>query len=1149
MEDSLTKLIALYLPQYHRIPENDKWWGDGFTEWTNVRKAKPLFEGHHQPHIPDDDLGYYDLSDIEIMKKQAELAKKYNIYGFCFYHYWFGGKRLLETPVNNLLKSKEPDFPFCVCWANENWTRRWDGLDKEILIAQNHSDEDDIAFINDLITTFEDKRYIRINNKPLLLIYRTALFPNIKRTSEIWRNIIKEKGFDGIYLVSVQNFERQDPREINFDAAMEFNPCAANGGFLEPSADIKIGNDYIKLPAQRPPFIFDYKSNTQGTVSINLPDYKLFRCVYPGWDNTARRGNNSILYINSSPENFEYFLKGTLKNTYINFEGEERLLFINAWNEWGEGCHLEPDKKNGYKCLEICKKLTDMPEQQLMKSEIHTANDNSYLYEFVNKYQIYKDIPENNYVPVAINPHFVKDNILLFDLIITDQNNKNLFLLFFNTLNLKDSVFKMHSFSKNILNIREILELIHKTILNDITLNVRLSKIWFNNKSALKLKTLYDQNSSNNKHRAPIIGLDHLYNTLSPLTRYNYILNKINKVLDGKNPENVRILDLGCATGCGSILLSQNGFDVHGIDMDEFQINYANMIKGVSSCLFEKAMTDDLLKQGKRFDIIICSEVLEHNENYKILLGQIEELLEEDGHIIVTLPNWKYHTLNYNSDHKIDFSLAKIKKEFAHYKYVDIENIVSDVLIDNYYVPPGETDNYIITFRKDKTDFYKRPEFNAGTKKILYVNHNTFPYESSGTAIVTYNQAKVLQSKGFATSVLIPSSMVQKGTIKEEVNNLTVYKIKSLPTEENTFFEDVNGFDKDYFAEIEKIVNDFQPDIVHINDYVKMSPKIVQAFSALGCKVIRQIHNYEEICYRIAPLISKTQEICSGPELLKCAKCGLIDQNDLNKVFEIDFISEKLKKIYARIEYTKYLYDKIVDKVIFSNLALKEDFIKFVPIDKNKIEIIPIGIVKRSEIPVSKNNSKLIFTFMGTLMFQKGLNVLFKAFEQLVSLENIKNKFELHVYGQNRDNEFILDINRLTSLYPENIKYKGRYNTQDLPEILNNTDIGLVTSNFETYCLVLREFLNYDIPVISTDFFGSDIVRDGVNGYLVKAGDYEDLFNKMLHLIHEGEIITNLKAGARDTDIVTVEDESLMLKKLYNEMLYPVFMSSSIYVN
>lgn len=347
------KVIALYLPQFHPFSENNKWWGQGFTEWTNVSKAKPNFVGHYQPRYPAD-LGYYDLRLPEILAQQAALAKQYGVGGFCFYYYWFDGKRLLEQPIEHMLKSKEPDFPFCLCWANENWTRRWDGLENDVLIAQAHSPEDDIAVINDLIRYFKDARYIRIDGRPLLLVYRVALFPNFIETAARWRDTCRQAGIGEIYLTSVESFDgvngNRDPATFGCDAAVEFPPHGMGeakpvpGAVLNPNFAGTVGhyNDVAVRFATRP-----------------APAYTRFRSVMPGWDNTARRQDTSFCFDQSTPGAFQAWLEESLEQTRLDRYGDEKLVFLNAWNEWAEGTYLEPDKRFGHTYLEAVRNALD----------------------------------------------------------------------------------------------------------------------------------------------------------------------------------------------------------------------------------------------------------------------------------------------------------------------------------------------------------------------------------------------------------------------------------------------------------------------------------------------------------------------------------------------------------------------------------------------------------------------------------------------------------------------------------------------------------------------------------------------------------------------------------------------------------------------
>ncbi len=345
------RVIAFHLPQYHPFPENDRWWGAGFTEWSNVSKAVPQFLGHQQPKLPTD-LGFYDLRNVESLAAQAELARRHGVSGFCFHFYWFGGRRLMEQPLLNWLGSGI-DFPFALCWANENWTRRWDGAEDELLIGQDHSAADDLAFIDYVSRYLRDPRYIRVQGKPMLVVYRPLLLTDPKATATRWRARALELGLPGLHLVAANAFGFEDAASIGFDALVEFPPHGVHARdtvdehtLLNPDFEGAI-YDYAEIVAQAA----ELESGVPGTV---------YPGVFPGWDNTARRKGAGNVFFGATPPLFRDWL-GVAADRAAALPADQRMIFVNAWNEWAEGAYLEPDRLYGH--APLCA-VADLIEQR-----------------------------------------------------------------------------------------------------------------------------------------------------------------------------------------------------------------------------------------------------------------------------------------------------------------------------------------------------------------------------------------------------------------------------------------------------------------------------------------------------------------------------------------------------------------------------------------------------------------------------------------------------------------------------------------------------------------------------------------------------------------------------------------------------------------
>jgi lipopolysaccharide biosynthesis protein len=348
--------VAFYLPQFHPIPENDHWWGRGFTEWTNVAKARPLFRDHYQPHLPGE-LGFYDLRLPETRVAQADLARAHGIEGFCYWHYWFEGRRLLERPFHEVLTSGQPDFPFCLAWANETWSRRWLGEEREILLKQSYSDDDDTKHAQWLVTAFADRRYMKVGKRAVFLIYRPRDLPQPRRTVERIRTAALERGLEDPYLVGIDaHCPGVDCRDLGFDATLAFEPQLSalpdhnheRRTFQRLKRNRKLG---VASPTLK---IYDYVEARSRMAKIGRAG-PFLPCLFVGWDNTPRRGRKGVVIVNSTPRGVEAGLVELIGHVQPR-PFEQRFVFLNAWNEWAEGNHLEPDVKHGRGFLEAIRR-------------------------------------------------------------------------------------------------------------------------------------------------------------------------------------------------------------------------------------------------------------------------------------------------------------------------------------------------------------------------------------------------------------------------------------------------------------------------------------------------------------------------------------------------------------------------------------------------------------------------------------------------------------------------------------------------------------------------------------------------------------------------------------------------------------------------
>jgi len=776
-----------------------------------------------------------------------------------------------------------------------------------------------------------------------------------------------------------------------------------------------------------------------------------------------------------------------------------------------------------------------------------------------SKYQLYRSIPNADWELLSVNINIAKGKVY-FDLLLYSKENNKLVPIILNTLT-EDFKIEIPTILRSLSG--ETINYLYAKAFNIISQNLpnmkTVNSVFFTD-SARDLEIF---KSKINPHRRPMIGIGIYANILRPILYYQAITNLIQNNVS-KDKKEINILDCSCGVGYGSLILGNlENSRVLGADIDEDAIVIANMINlDKENVSFKASSMEELRTEGLRFDCVVTLETIEHVEDPDLFIRSAINLLDKEGLLIVSFPYWRFHGSDLNSDHRTNWSIEKVEKFLK--KYLNHFNLAFIELIDNNDDMLNALSNFSpLDYLKSRErimderieniySFAKREEIKEETSfyfqslqenidkrlRIMFVNHSVPPYEYTGTPICTYSQMKNLKKLGHETAVIIPHPEAVREAIKEVVDGNLIYKVPPLNWGE-VFLEDAFlGYNFRWYLDlIEDVLDDFKPDVIHINDYVSMSAEIIELFEAKGIPVVREVHNMEELCYKIG--LFDRDGLCSGPESPeKCAKCVLKETYDTNAIFRLRNEAVYLSKFYARFKYMEYLYNRF-NKIIFSVLSWQNYFSKFISLPKDKTHIIPIGV----SLPISrrcnikKTSETVKFAYIGNIAGYKGFDVLEEVFS---SEEILKEEFKLFIYGKifgPAVQEKLLELERKSG---GKVIYKGSYKREELPKILEEIDIGIVPYYFETYSIVTREFLYLGIPVIASNTYGIiDVIKDGYNGLLFDVGNSKQLKEKVMMVLDNRELIDNLKKGAISTPIPTLEDEAKALEKIYSELVIP----------